>query len=156
MSHLGSLFPVKKVTVLAAAYEALEAVKRRRDRLLEKAIDKEMKRWFRRPKSREEARERLLDPDNWSGDMFAPDYINSGWGTEWDAEKLIDACKLVDGDYVYLSTDDVGLVKQYSTVVHLTGDAKVDEQIITDKMAQDIADHVDSEILKEVLSEADR
>lgn len=112
MSHLGSLFPVDKHVVIAAANAALVIVEKFRARCLEQAIDKEMKCWFRRPKSREEAKERLLDPDNWK-DSFKPKYINGGWGVEYNAKGLLEVCSVTSAYTVYLSTEDARFVNRY-------------------------------------------
>jgi hypothetical protein len=101
-------FPVDRCRIEKAANNALESVRKQRSKDYERAIAQKMSRWFFPCKTREEAILALEDSD-----PLISKWLIGGWGTEGDALNLLAACKVSNGETIYLSRGDAAFVANW-------------------------------------------
>ena len=106
-------FVVEKSCVEYACKKALAEIELRRSSLKEKEIRKLMNRRFFPIKTREKAVKRL--EDNSEIHTFPPDWKMAGWGTEYDAKRLLEALKVHTRDFIELGKKDAIFVSRYLT-----------------------------------------
>lgn len=111
------LYPVSKTKVLAAATRAIDVIRAKRKRLFDEECRRIMSRRFFPAKTMEEAAEMVERSTARRNRSFpngpvAP-WTAYGWGVKDRAERMINACNVVDGDIIYLSMEDADMVAKF-------------------------------------------
>jgi len=101
-------FPVSKFVIIQSAQNAIDSIENTRKKAFDAEVDKALKSWFFRPKTRElaEIRVKSLSPTTAKWRIAA-------WGTLYDAKELLAATKVMSGNTAYLTAEQAAFINAW-------------------------------------------